>query len=213
MNSYEEEQRKNEIARLQYIKKSDAIAEVINALPDLNYGADVAFTDIDWQIERYRKNYGSFEENPDFQRGHVWTEKQQIKFIEAIVRGNSNVPRNIILNCPEFHRDKVADDSDLSGFVVVDGLQRLTAMRKFINGEFKIFSDVIEGGVDKDFFDKSRFNLKTSTGFRFVVMNYQYKRDLLNFYIAFNDGGTVHSESEIERVKAMREELILNSGE
>lgn len=40
---------------------------------------------------------------PDFQRGHVWTEEQQIKYIEFVLRGGKS-GKVIYLNNPSWHR-------------------------------------------------------------------------------------------------------------
>ena len=40
---------------------------------------------MDW-LDRLIKEEG-LQLNPDFQRGHVWTEEQQIKFLEFILQG------------------------------------------------------------------------------------------------------------------------------
>lgn len=208
MNSYEEDKINREKSRLKYIADSDNMHNLINAVPEQRYGADVGFYDIEWYIERYRESYDGFDENPDFQRGHVWTEEQQIKFVEAFIRGTvGDTARTITLNCPDFQRDKVASDSDLKGFVVVDGLQRLTAVRRFMDDDFTIFNDVVEGGFNKNSFDGTRFNIKSLKGFRFNILNFQYKREVIKYYLAFNDGGTVHTKEEIQRVKNMLTEL------
>lgn len=197
----------DELRRKQYAKKSDVIAQLINAIPKCNYSVDVGFDDIEWMIEKYKTNYDGFEENPDFQRGWVWTREQQIAFIESYIRGGiGDTGRTITLSCPDFQRDQVAD-SDLKGFVIIDGLQRITAIRQFMKDEFTVFNDVVEGGVDKDFFNGSRFNLKSQQGVRFNVMNFQYKSELLDYYLAINAGGTVHTKEELNRVREMREQL------
>ena len=188
--------------------KSKFIQNAIKYIEPPRYSVDVAYSDTEWQIQQYAESYDGFDENPDFQRGHVWTQEQQIKFVEAIIKGTvGDTGRTITLNCPDFQRD-IIKTSDLKGFVVVDGLQRLTAMRKFLKGEFRIFSDVIEGGCDYEYFLNTKFSLKRMIGFRFSVLNYQYKRELLDYYIAFNDGGTVHSDDEINRIKIMRDGLL-----
>ena len=205
--SYDSEQREEAIKRKQYAKKSDAIAQLISAIPKCNYSVDVGFDDIEWMIEKYRTNYDGFEENPDFQRGWVWTREQQIAFIESYIRGGvGDTTRTITLSCPDFQRDQVAD-SDLKGFVIIDGLQRITAIRQFMKDEFTVFNDVVEGGVTKDFFNGSRFNLKSQQGVRFNVMNFQYKSELLDYYLAINAGGTVHTKEELNRVRKMRDQL------
>lgn len=197
----------DELKRKRFIAKGDDIAKLINAIPACRYSVDVGFDDIEWMIEKYRNSYDGFEENPDFQRGWVWTRDQQIAFIESFIRGGvGDTTRTIVLNCSDFQRDQ-ATDSDLKGFCVVDGLQRITAVRQFMKDEFTVFNDLVEGGLDKNFFNGSRFNLKSQQGLRFNVMNFQYKSELLDYYLAINAGGTVHSKEELDRVRAMREQL------
>ena len=41
---------------------------------------------------------GHFELVPDFQRGHVWTQGQQIKYIESLMR--ERAPNTLLFNCP-----------------------------------------------------------------------------------------------------------------
>jgi uncharacterized protein with ParB-like and HNH nuclease domain len=74
--------------------------------------------------------------NPDFQRGHVWTEKQQIAFIETILKNGAKNARTIYLNHPNWLR---RNNNNYNEFVCVDGLQRYTATKKFINNELKVF--------------------------------------------------------------------------
>lgn len=205
--NYKEQRELEEESRLRYIKNTELMSSLIGAVPEPKYGCDTPFDFLEYTIERYRNSYNGFDENPDFQRGHVWTLNQQIKYIEAIVKGTvGSSALTITLNCPDFQRDQVKD-SDLQGFVVVDGLQRLTAMRKFYNGDFRIFNNEIVGGADFHHFKGTRFNLKSHSGFRFNIFNFQYKKDVLDYYLAFNDGGTAHSQEELDRVRSIRESL------
>lgn len=210
MNSYEDEKALREKSRLEYIANSNIMAIKINAVPECRYGFDCEFRDVDFHLARFAKNYGGCELNPDFQRGVVWTEEQQIKYVEAFIRGAiGDTARTITFNCPLYQRDKVDEDCDLEGFVVVDGLQRLTAVIRFMNGEFTIFNDVFEGGANKDTFNGTKYSLKSHTGLRFNILNMQHKHELLSYYLAFNDGGVVHSREEIDRVTLMRNKLLL----
>lgn len=205
--SYEEQRKQENENRLRFIANTEKMATFIGAVPEPKYGCDTPFDFLEHTIERYRNSYDGFDENPDFQRGYVWTREQQIKYCEAVVRGTVGASALVItLNCPDFQRDQVKD-SDLKGFVIVDGLQRLTAMRQFYRGEFRIFNDIFDGGADFHFFKGTRFNLKSHSGFRFNIFNFQYKKDILDYYLAFNNGGTVHSKEEIDRVTAMRKAL------
>ena len=128
------------------------------------------------------------ELNPDFQRGHVWTEKQQIVYIEFLLRyGKSN--RVIYFNCPNWSvggRD--------GEFVCVDGLQRTTAIIRFINNEIPAF-----GCYYKDFEDRLPMEIDVLVN----VNELKTKEEVLKWYIEMNDGGTPHTKEEIDKVRAM----------
>ncbi len=134
--------------------------------------------------------------NPDFQRGHVWTEYQQQYFIENTLRklvGEDGL--TIRLNCPTWRNDQASDSDLLDQVVCIDGLQRLTAIRKFIAGDMEPF------GINYTELPR-RILLRDNT----VVLkmyDFQYRRDLLQFYLDINGGGTVHTESELSRVREM----------
>lgn len=73
---------------------------------------------IDLVMERIR--YDELNLAPDFQRqADIWTEAAQSKLIESIL---------IRIPLPAFYMDATNDDK----WLVVDGLQRLTALKKFI---------------------------------------------------------------------------------
>ena len=75
------------------------------------------------QIDEFVE-YDGLEMNPNFQRGHVWTEEQQIKFVEFILKGDKT-GHVIYLNHPYWSGGEKAGKSE---FVCVDGLQRTTAI-------------------------------------------------------------------------------------
>lgn len=77
----------------------------------------------------------------------------------------------------------------------VDGLQRLTAMRRFLKNEIPIF-----GTYCNEFEDS---NALYSFSLKFNVNCLQTRKDMLQWYIDMNSGGTVHSEEEINRVKKL----------
>ena len=160
-----------------------------------HYEIDVPISHIVSAVEDYKKTYG-LEMDPDFQRGNVWTRKQQIAWLEYFLRGGAS-SLVIYFNHPDFGRG-MRPDSDLKHMVLVDGLQRLTAIIGFINNEIPVFGE----NYYKDFEDKPR-DLKYRL--KFNVNDLQYKREILQWYIDMNSGGTVHSEDEIERVKKLLE--------
>lgn len=62
---------------------------------------------------------------PDFQRNQVWNNKQKSRFIESIIL---NFP------LPPIYLNETKD----STYIVIDGLQRTTALKQFYNGEFAL---------------------------------------------------------------------------
>lgn len=160
---------------------------------DGSYEVDVFVDSIEETLEHYCKDYG-LELNPDFQRGHVWTEKQQVAYVEFFLRGGRTA-RVIYFNSPAFGGSERGDLDDT--IICVDGLQRLTAIRKFINNEIKVF-----GHYHNEYEDKlgMRYTLK------FNINTLLNRKDILEWYLQFNSGGTVHSEDELNRVKKLLDE-------
>jgi hypothetical protein len=152
--------------------------------------------DVDWKfLEKTIKDYqdtDTLELNPDFQRGHVWTEEQQRKYVEFCLKGGKT-GNNIYLNHPSWR--EVYEKKGYNDFVCVDGLQRLTAIIKFMNNELAVF----DGHFYKDFGRMPPGYCRV----RIHVNNLKTKKDVLKWYLDFNDGGTVHSDEELERVRKM----------
>lgn len=162
---------------------------------DGNYEVNIFLESLEKTIQDFEKEY-KLELNPDFQRGNVWTEEQQIAFVEFYLRGGKTA-RVIYFNCPywnDYNNDKY--DMDM---VCVDGLQRLTALRRFLNNEIKAF-----GTYYKDFEGTPRM---CNDGLRFNINDLKTKKEVLQWYLDFNTGGTIHSDEEITRVRKMLEKL------
>jgi hypothetical protein len=128
--------------------------------------------------------------NPDFQRAHVWTEDKQTKYVEYIMRGGIS-GKDIYLNCPGWMKDFRGP------FVLVDGKQRLEAVRRFMNNEIKAF-----GSFLKDFEDKFPI---MEFGFIAHINDLPTRKQVLQWYIDLNDGGVVHTSAEIKKVQKLLE--------
>jgi len=125
---------------------------------------------------------------PDFQRGHVWTGQQQIKFVEFLLRGGDT--NNIIyFNHPNWLGNFRGD------FVLVDGLQRLTAVLKFLRNELTVFG----GHYKDDFEERIPFNVHL----RFNVNNLKTREEVLQWYLEMNAGSTPHTEAELSKVRGL----------
>lgn len=131
--------------------------------------------------------------NPDFQRGHVWTREQQIAYVEFLLRGGKS-GRTIYFNHPSWMCEKKVGYND---FVCVDGLQRLTAVFKFLDDEIPAFGNLLS-----EFEDKLPFDIDLLLN----INNLQTKKEVLTWYLEMNDGGTPHSADEIKRVRKLLED-------
>jgi len=124
---------------------------------------------------------------PDFQRLHVWTEEQQVAWLEFFLRGGKT-GRVFYFNHPGWMTTFEGD------MVLVDGKQRIQAIRRFINNEIRVF-----GSLFSEYTDSPRLIVIT---LKMNVNNLKTRADVLRWYIEMNAGGTPHTEEEIE--KAMR---------
>lgn len=198
-----EQERKEHV---EYLKRNDALCKLVGVVPRSNYIVDVPFKMVEYELKKYEDCYG-LELIPDFQRGHIWSQDQQIKYIEATVKGTvAPSSRFITFNCSDWGDNN--SDEVIKDMVCIDGLQRLTAVRRWMNDEFTIFNDLFEYGVSKEFFDRTSLSFNSlSNGIKIAILGMQTKEEILKYYLAFNDGGTVHSPEEIARVKQMLKEL------
>lgn len=164
-------------------------------ISDGSYRVDVSLEYmIEW-IEKMVREDG-LQLCPDFQRGHVWTEEQQVAFLEFILRGGKS-GRIIYLNDPNWMGR--SNQTEYTDFVCVDGLQRITAIRKFLNDELRVF-----GHLYSDFDGPTDL---IRNGMVININDLKTKREVLCWYIQMNAGGTPHTKEEIERVRKMMEEL------
>jgi hypothetical protein len=121
---------------------------------------------------------------PDFQRGLVWTEEQNISLINSIW---SKIPIGTYT---------INDSVGLVNFrpeninIILDGQQRLNAIERYVNDKFKYrgfyWSELID--IDRRFFRQQHFpRLET----RSDDIN-----ELKEYYNLMNFGGVKHTESD-----------------
>lgn len=155
---------------------------------------------IEWKylsdtIQRYqwsRDGLATLDMNPDFQRGHVWTQAQQIAYIEHCLSGGQS-GREIYFNCVGWQRSYVGP------FVLVDSKQRIEAVLKFLANDLPIFGS----HLFNDFTGK----ISSGSGFfNFNINDLNTWADVLKWYLEMNSGGTPHAKEELSRV----EDLLLS---
>lgn len=159
-------------------------------IPQFPYGhyvVNVSWRYLESHLESWNIPPAPVDLNPDFQRAHVWTEEQQRRYVEFQMRGGRTA-RRIVFNCPGWN-------SDWHGpFVIVDGKQRLEAVRKFMRNELAVF----DGHKRSDFVDDIK---GLNINLEFEVNNLQTRAEVLQWYLDFNSGGVVHTEDELNRVR------------
>lgn len=128
--------------------------------------------------------------DPDFQRGHVWTNEQQVRWIEFFLRGG-RTGRVLYFNHPGWGSNYKGE------MVIVDGKQRCEAIRRFLGNEIVAF-----GSYFCEFTDTLR---RSGHTMRINVNNLKTRAEVISWYCDMNAGGTPHSDEEIARVKLLLE--------
>lgn len=159
-------------------------------------------------IERFLAEHGiegGLDLDPDFQRGHVWTGMHRTRYVEHLLRGGQH-GRVIVWNSPTYaYHDRRADADLPTTLVIVDGKQRLTAIRMFIAGEVEVFG----GNRLSDFDGTSQRDILMSTSnvlrLTMHMHGLQYRRELLDLYLQLNEGSIAHAPEELDRVRSLRD--------
>jgi len=147
-----------------------------------NYKVDQEWTSLEYTIDRYKQRY-NLEIDPDFQRGYVWTPQQKTEYIEFIIRGG-NSGKSIYFNQAGWMGKHIGN------MVLVDGKQRLTTVLEFLNNKVPIFG----GSYYKDFTDILPFHCE----FQIHVNDLPTKKDVVEWYLAMNTGGSIHTAEDLQ---------------
>lgn len=172
-------------------------------LRDIGFEIHSAAVDESWEAlanhvmgrGRYSQSGGSAELplnlNPEYQRGPVWTEKQQRRFVGFALEGGEVNPIYV-------QRDRRYEKPE----EVIDGQQRLRAITRFMEGE--IPGDVYVPGEGwrelwyRDFNEIDRRSRRLSLR---VVYGDWPLAERLRFYLRLNSGGVTHTEEELDKVR------------
>lgn len=138
-----------------------------------------------WQGSGYG---GQLNLNPDYQRAHIWTPDQQTAYVEYRLRGGET-GTTLTFNCPGWNADYHGP------FELLDGKQRLEAVRAFLANKIPAFGHYYEERVKK--------MLPDSAFFDFRITKIEGRANILNYYLQFNAGGTPHSKAELDRVREL----------
>lgn len=149
-----------------------------------------------WFLENWIKSRtedSNLDLDPDFQRAHVWNDAKRIAYVEFILRGGKS-GRDIYFNCPNWQRL----NSTRGQLVLVDGKQRIEAVRKFLRNEIKAF-----GRTSKDLIPSQWITATVpfDACFKFHVADLSTRKQVLEWYLELNSGGVVHTAEELQKVK------------
>lgn len=131
-----------------------------------------------------------FDAVPKFQRDNdKWTKKMKISYVENLIKGCK--PQPLMLYT-------IGDD--LQDAMILDGLQRTTAIYDFVVGNIKIF-----GGYSyKDLVDNKIIRIGVTIPIRIYTFNNE--AEVVNFYIEMNENIT-HSSKDIDKARKYLESI------
>lgn len=133
------------------------------------------------------------QDDAPYQRGHKWTEAQQIAFVGHVLTGG--VVNPIITNMKTKDVDGPCE--------VVDGKQRLRALVRWLHNE--IPADVLGQLVYLRDCDPVSFR---RLDVRITIWTVQLDRvGVMRLYLRLNRGGTPHTNEEIAKVEQMLVEM------
>lgn len=156
--------------------------------PPGDYSISIPFTGC-VELLRQLAGPGTLELEPDFQRGHVWTPQQQQAWLEHVLHGGPS-GRVICLSADGWPISRAVP------LVLVDGLQRITAVEAYLAGKIEVFGHTV------DWWGKPE---RVTHRFTAVIANLD-RAGTLRWYLGLNAGGTPHAAEEITRVIRLLEE-------
>lgn len=166
----------------------------IPLLPRAHYEINVGWHYLERHFQNWERSSTPPFLDPDYQRVHVWTEDQQRAYVEYQLMGG-DVSRTLIFNAPFWSRLNVPVDQTY--VELLDGKQRLEAVRAFVRGDLAVF------GKKFDEFE-GKFPVMDYR-FRFHVCRLETREEVLRLYLSINAGGTPHSRDELDRVRRLLE--------
>jgi hypothetical protein len=160
----------------------------ISQLSYAHYHTTIPWSHLRRHITSLQEDFGSkLDLDPVFQRQHVWSREQQTKYVEFMLRGGRS-GRDILCNCAGWM------GTFKGPYVLVDGKQRVNAALLFLEDRVPAF-----GSFYSEFADKLPFDVQ----FNWYVNDLATQAEVLQWYLDFNSGGTVHTEAELDRVRSL----------
>jgi len=157
-----------------------------SAVPHGAFAVNIPWDFLEEWLANYSRGLYKLDLSPDYQRFHVWTPEQQAAYMEFILSGGES-GKVLYFNHPNWM------GSYEGTLELVDGKQRMEAVRAFLRSEVPVF-----GSLFKDFTDNLGFG---SGEFRVQIAKLPTRKLVLQWYLAINAGGTPHTSEELDRVR------------
>ncbi len=138
-----------------YVLTNDIAEDLENreSIYPLNYKETLDISEDKFSVFEYLRKIksGKIKMNPDFQRNVVWKPRQKSRFIESTI---------LQIPIPPFYMKRRSDGS----LVIIDGLQRTTALSEYLNNEFALCDlEALSELNDKTFHDLEEWDSTVST--------------------------------------------------
>lgn len=147
--------------------------------------------DVAWQ--NVEDSVYDFATDVDYQREHVWTKEQRESFIGYVLSGGECPPLWVNVRTPNRETSEV-----------IDGKQRMTSALMWLNGE--ICGRILDGREVwyKDLDEVSRRMMFMDCSFEIRLVDL-CRKDILDLYLKLNSTGVIHTQEELDKVKALLE--------
>lgn len=167
--------------------------DVVQRYPDVRYTVTVPWDHVENQVVRHSRAGSGLDLDPEWQREHVWTREQQVRYIEHILSGG-RVARELTFVCASWEPRRA--------YAILDGKQRLESVRAFLRGEFRVLPDARRtNGYAAQDFAGDFFAFDCEVVWNVVVV--PRHSDVLRLYLAINENGTPHSPAALDRVRLL----------
>lgn len=166
----------------------------IPQFPFASYRVNIGWDYLETWIESHDNDYYKLDLDPPYQRGYVWTMEQKTAYVEYQLRGGFS-GRDIFWNCPNWMGRSEARGSTIE---IVDGKQRLSAVREFLAGKVPAF-----GLMRSEFEGRQRMD----EGFVFHINNLTDPKDVVRWYLGINRGGSIHTDEDLRPALELLESL------
>lgn len=158
-----------------------------------SYNVNVPLERLSNYLEGLNEDFGLIMK-PDFQRDLCWSEEQKTAYMEFVLRGGKTA-KTFYFNSPAFG-NYTSPATDLGEEILcIDGLQRITTALEFLQDKVEVFGGYTYSQIEN--------YPKNTVHFEININNMKTKNEIVEWYIDYNSGGTVHSEEDLERAKKL----------